>query len=97
MICENPNDDCFFLSCGSCPSVDIFKENLLKNLESAFQTEVTYKQWKTVDRFDLFTVTEPIELFVENLVKKLQKLISHDYVSKEQSEFVHKKGIFKIG
>lgn len=40
------------------------KLNLLKDLESALQSEVTYKQWKKVDRFDLFTVTEPIDLFV---------------------------------
>lgn len=49
---------------------------------------VTYKQWETTDRTTLHTYTKAVPEFIEDLVQKTEKLVSHDYVTRNQAVFL---------
>lgn len=47
--------------------------------------QINYKQWTTVDRCTLETIVADTDTFIDNLVKRAEKLIAHHYVSKSQA------------
>lgn len=44
--------------------------------------DIAYRQWVTVDRAEMVTVSNPREEFLESLVGKVNTLKAHPYVSK---------------
>ena len=48
---------------------------------------LTFKQWVTVDRSTLDTVSKPADEFVEFFCEKLQKLIPHSFIATQQASF----------
>jgi hypothetical protein len=49
---------------------------------------IVYKQWTSVDRSTLETVSQTAdELFVESFCSKLEALLTHSFIAKQQSQF----------
>ena len=67
---------------------DKLKKNLLEYFDENECDETQYKQWTTTDRSQLETITESTEEFVETFIEKLQVLSRHDFVAKEQSNYL---------
>lgn len=67
-------------------------------LTDNFISDVTYKQWISVDRTALETLTKKSEDFVDNFCDQLSKLVAHDFIAKQQSSYWQKmKESLKIG
>ena len=52
------------------------------------ENEIQYKQWTTTDRSQLETISQSTEEFVETFIEKLQLLSRHDFIAKEQSNYL---------
>lgn len=61
---------------------------LLKLLYENGTEEIVYKQWVTVDRNNLETFIKPYNDFVDTLVEKLEKLLPHSFITKQQQQFL---------
>ena len=64
------------------------KKNLLDYFDENECNEIQYKQWTTTDRSQLETITESTEEFVDTFIEKLQVLSRHDFIAKEQSNYL---------
>lgn len=60
-------------------------------LEANDKESVLFQQWLTTDRCNLETITKTIDEFVPYFVEKVDKLITHDFIYKEQSSFLRDK------
>ena len=52
---------------------------------------ISYKQWVFTDSVDLKSHVPRLENFISLLVKKIEKLIPHSYISKSQSTHLKKR------
>ena len=46
---------------------------------------IVYKEWTSVDRSTLETVSQPADEFVESFCSKLEALLTHSFITKQQS------------
>ena len=51
---------------------------------------IVYKQWISVDRCILETVSKSADDFVETFCEKLENLLPHSFIAKQQSSFQSK-------
>lgn len=92
IVCDKENYNCMMNDCSDCPG----KQALLDMFN--FSDECTmlpdnifHKQWVTADRAEMITVLKTKDEFFESLVEKLEKLKTHHFVSKSQSQFFKNK------
>ena len=52
---------------------------------------ISFKQSQKVDRSELMDAELPVNEFLEVIVKKLEKLLLHHFISKEQENFLKNK------
>ena len=98
LICNPPLPECYLGACSACPSTEEFKEHLITALDESMIDSVTYKQWTTVDRSTLKTVSEPSDEFVESFCDKLDTLLPHSFIATQQSMFYNNcKASLKAG
>lgn len=92
IICESSeNETCFFRKCNLCCNLDNFK-SFLKNIFAEHSVDlIKYKQWTNVDRCDIVEFENTTDEFIDLFCKRLDKLITHDFIKKQQSAFVHLK------
>ena len=90
LLCDPPNEDCFFGRCTSCPGSDKLHEVVKNSLESMCVEEVTYKQWLQTDRCTLETVKSDVSSFSDSFATCACKLLQHAHIAKEQSAFFKK-------
>ena len=50
-------------------------------------TALLTKQWTSVDRSTLETLSQPADEFVESFCSKLEALLTHSFIAKQQSQF----------
>lgn len=92
LICNPPSPNCYLGRCSMCPDIQNFKEKLGELLLENEIDEIIYKQWISVDRDSLETIIKQTDSFLDSLCEKLQTLLPHSFVSKEQGAFMaHKK------
>ena len=84
-ICNPPQPKCYLGTCTACPGVDALKEFLQTTLDENMIEMVTYKQWVSVDRCTLDTISSTSEEFVETFVEKLEALLPHSFIAKQQA------------
>jgi len=87
IICNPPLPNCFFGNCNFCPGEQNLKDFLRGKFEEQLIEEITYKQWLTTDRCNLDTITHSTEDFLDILMQKLNSLLSHSFIAKQQSLF----------
>lgn len=95
-VCSVLNADCMLHTCDKCPGSEHLQNYLLelcasgkvrKDEDSSCEM-VNYKQWETTDRTTLNTYTKTLSDFIEVLVQKTEKLITHDYIARHQADFL---------
>ena len=91
MMCNPAVPNCHLGECPYCPGKQPLREMLLKCYEDNDVDEVEFKQWTSTDRSKLETMVEPIEDFVEAFIEKLYTLKRHDFIAKQQSQYLCKR------
>ena len=87
IICNPPLPECYFGECNFCPGIEGLKETLFSILDKCLIDNVTFKQWTSVDRSTLETLSMSSDDFVELFCEKLVALRSHSFVASQQSQF----------
>ena len=59
--------------------MSLLDDNLIKN--------IAYKQWTSVDRSTLDTVSQPADEIAESLCSNFDTLLTHSFIAKQQSQF----------
>ena len=87
VICNPPQPDCYFNCCCSCPGISALKTHLKEFMDANLVDNVVFKQWVSVDRCTLETVSKPADEFVDAFCEKLKVLITHSFIARQQSSF----------
>ena len=89
LVCSLDNKICMLHRCEQCPRT----EALQKYLESVFDDNdlsandhLQYKQWVCTDHTTLQTLSYTLNEFIDNLVTEVDKLTSHHFIAKHQSQ-----------
>lgn len=94
VLCDDANgsDKCFFKMCDKCSqNLKKLSDLMIQNFENLGIFEIKYKKWTNTDRCNLETLVDDVEEFVKNFCKHLRKLIPHNFIAKQQSQFVKNK------
>ena len=87
MICNPPLPRCYLKDCNYCPGIEKLKEKIIKALDDEMIDNIVYKQWLSVDRSTLETLSSSPEEFVDSLCEKLEVLLTHSFIATQQSMF----------
>lgn len=90
VICNPPQPACYLGDCKECEKADyilILKERLRNLMNENMVDTVTYKQWVSVDRCTLETITKSYEDFLDSFCENLKHLLRHSFIAKQQSIF----------
>ena len=82
VIFNPPQPKCYIGNCSECPGTE---ESLTDLLDENAIANITYQQWVAVDRSTLVTTCKTSEEFVEEFVQKVNTLISHFFIAKQQA------------
>lgn len=86
LACNVNKHECMMSECEECGDTTGLLNTLLEADEiDEMPDNMIYKQWVTVDRAEMITVSKPRDEFLESLVDKVNELKAHHYVSKIQS------------
>ncbi|SMN01563.1 hypothetical protein SPONN_2634 [uncultured Candidatus Thioglobus sp.] len=87
MICNPPQPGCYLGSCKYCPGITKLKEYLITVLDDNMIDCVTFKQWVSVDRSTLETLSQPADECIDMFCEKLELLLSHSFTATQQASF----------
>ena len=87
MICNPPLPECYLGACSVCPGSGKVKSILTTLFDDNMIDNVTYKQWITVDRSTLETISSTSDEFIEAFCSKLGMLIPHSFIATQQTSF----------
>ena len=87
MVCNPPQPGCYLGTCDLCPGTTRLRDDLLTALDDNMIDSVVFKQWVSVDRSTLETVTKPADEFVESFCEKLELLLPHSFIATQQASF----------
>ena len=91
IMCNPPSPNCYMDECKECPGIKQLREALLNKFEDELIDEVTYKQWITVDRCRMESITKNSDDFVEEFLEMLLKLKTHSFIANRQKECYSEK------
>jgi len=87
MVCNPSQPACHLGTCGSCPGISGLKERLNSLMDDSLIDSVVYRQWVSADRSTLETISQSAEDFVDSLCEKLEVLLPHSFIARQQSSF----------
>ena len=87
MVCNPSQPACYLGTCGSCPGISGLKERLNSLMDDSLIDSVVYRQWVSADRSTLETISQSAEDFVDSLCEKLEVLLPHSFIARQQSSF----------
>ena len=87
VVCNPSLPACHFGECQFCPGPETLKKYLQELLDTNDIDQITYKQWVSVDRTSLETVTKSSDNFIDSFFDKLKSLTRHSFVASQQSTF----------
>ena len=67
IICNPPQPDCYLGTCCSCPRISGLKQCFNSLMDDSLIDSVVYKQWVSVDRSTLETISQSANEFVDSL------------------------------
>ncbi|KAK3919950.1 tRNA-2-methylthio-N(6)-dimethylallyladenosine synthase [Frankliniella fusca] len=88
MLCESRSDECYFGTCKKCPGVQELQEKLELIFDLNMVETVEYREWVSVDRTNLVTITQEVEEYIELFLTRLQDLAKHDFIARMQAAFL---------
>ena len=87
-IIRNPAlPKCYLGECNHCPGIDELKEQLTTVLDENMIDKVIYKQWLSVDRTTLETLSASSDQFVDTLCEKVELLLPHSFIASQQAAY----------
>lgn len=89
LVCDLKNPKCIFGECTTCPGTEPLQERLHKIFEDNYIDEVRYRQWVNVDRCNIETLVTSSEQFIDNFCSKLELLLVHSFVAKQQAHYLN--------
>ena len=90
ILCNPPLPTCYLGECAYCPGVSNLRDDLITLLDENLIDNITFKQWVSVDRCTLETVTKSVEEFVDMFCEKLDVLRPHAFIATQQALFYRK-------
>lgn len=87
LLCREPTVECYLRKCKQCPDSTALREHLEVYFDSEMITHVKYNQWESTDRGTIVPITKETDDFIYDFIALLEALITHDYITKMQSEF----------
>ena len=87
IVCNPPQPACYFNICHSCPGISALQEALKEFMDFHLIDSIVYKQWISVDRCTLETVNKSADDFVDTFCEKLEALLPHSFIARQQSSF----------
>ena len=87
IICNPPQPACYLGTCHSRPGISGLKERLNSLMDDSLIDSIVYKQWVSVDRSTLETISQSADDFVDSLCEKLEVLLPHSFIARQQSSF----------
>lgn len=91
MMCNPSLPSCHLGSCSCCPGKEPLREMLERSFEEAGIDEIEFKQWTTTDRSNMETMVQTTEDFLDNFVEKLDALKRHDFIAKQQANYLNER------
>ena len=83
IICNPPQPGCYLGTCNVCPGIT----KLTDILETLMDNNIVFKQWVSVDRSTLETMSKPVDEFIDMFCNKIQLLLPHSFIAKQQASF----------
>ena len=87
IICNPPQPICYLNRCDACPGISVVKETLTRLMDTNVIDSIVYKQWVSVDRCTLETISKPADDLVDSFCEKLETLHPHSFIAKQQARF----------
>lgn len=98
ITCNPAQSECFLNECSNCPGPSKLIDHLRAIMEEEMVENITYKQWVSVDRTTLETVTKELDEYLDVLGQKLLTLRRHSFIAIQQSTFqANVKNLLQIG
>lgn len=88
VICPEPSADCYLGHCSDCPNMEVLSDFLKDLFDDHEIDEIGYCEWVSKPRTNLQTVTQCASEFVEHFCEKIQGLLPHSFIAKEQAAFL---------
>ena len=89
--CKKPTTDCHLLQCNKCPNTEKLSDFLLELLKKNKIEQVIFSTWQSTDRCTLKQECLPSDEFIEVLCDRIKVLITHSFISNEQTKFISDK------
>ena len=94
VVCDNNSDilssKCYLGECKNCPNIEKFREYLVKTFSELDVEEISYSQWVSTPVTTLKNITDDVADFISYFCEKIENLLPHAFISKEQSIFFKK-------
>ena len=74
-------------TCDLCPGTITLRDDLLTAMDNNMTDSIVFKQWDSVGRSALETVTKPVYEFVKSLCEKLELFFTHSLIAMQQASF----------
>jgi len=87
VLCSDLNEDGYFRKCVNCPSQITLQERLEFHFDMQMIDTITFYQWESTDRGNIMSITKSADEFVSDFIYLLKKLITHDFIAKQQAGY----------
>lgn len=87
-LCSASKPSCYLRKCANCQNESKFSDFLLNLLEDNGISQVVFSVWQTTDRCTLKKECLSAQNFVEEFSSKLEILLPHHFLSKNQSSYI---------
>ena len=87
MICNPPQPGCYLGTCKFCPGTTKLTDDIVATMDDNMIDNIVFKQWVSVDRSTLETMSRPVDEFIDMFCDKLELLLPHSFIATQQASF----------
>ena len=87
MICNPPQPGCYLGTCEFCPGTTKLTDDIAAIMDDNMVNNIVFKQWVSVDRSTLETMSMQVDEFIDMFHDKLELLLPHSFIAKQQMSF----------
>lgn len=88
VVYRKPKDACYLRKCQFCPQIEQFADYVTELLQNRGISQVIFSLWHSTDRCTLIKQCLSTDDFVAELCTRLETLIPHHFISKNQSKYL---------
>ena len=86
-IYNPPLPECYLGACSSFPGITRLKDEITAIMDDNMIDNVVFKEWVSVDRSTLETISKPVDEFVELFCEKLELFLPHSFIVMQHASF----------